>query len=93
MELKLSQRKYSDKKPLIEDFNRIFTNARKYNNSTTVYFKAANDLEKVVKPLLDKLTNPSEEELVQIKKETEKILSDSKKDDGQRTLTKRKNKK
>jgi hypothetical protein len=89
IEKKLTERKYVDKKQFIDDFGKIFNNCRKYNSSTSIYYKSANDVEKVLKPSMDKLSNPSEEELAMIKKEAEKFAStDNKK--GDRTVSKRK---
>ena len=37
------------------DILRIFSNARSYNDTNTVYYKAAEDLERYIKPFLDQL--------------------------------------
>jgi hypothetical protein len=48
-------------------------------------------VEKVLKPYMDKLSSPSEEELTVIKKEAERFAStDSKKGEGHHTVSKRK---
>ncbi len=52
MEKKLQSNYYQDKETFVNDVRRIFTNARTYNQSETIYYKAANDLEGYINPYL-----------------------------------------
>jgi histone acetyltransferase len=55
IEKKLSNNEYKDKAQFCQDIYRIFKNCRIYNQSETVYFKCANDLEDFAKPHIEAL--------------------------------------
>lgn len=64
MEKKLESRKsYRTKSDFAKDVNLIFENAKKYNKSTTIYYRYALNLEEYIKPHLEHMTEPSEIEL------------------------------
>lgn len=65
IEKRLHSNYYTDKEKFIGDVKRIFSNARFYNQSETIYFKCANELENFILPYLHSLKDnivPSDDE-------------------------------
>ena len=55
---KLGDGMYQSKEQFKHDINKIFDNARIYNQEETIYYKYANQLQSFVKPKLDRLKDP-----------------------------------
>lgn len=55
IEKRLHSNYYSDKEKFNGDINKIFANARYYNQPETIYYKCANELESFIQPYLHSL--------------------------------------
>jgi hypothetical protein len=56
---KLSEGAYRNREDFKYDINKIFENARLYNQEETIYYKYANQLQGYVRPMLERLKEPS----------------------------------
>jgi Bromodomain len=68
---KLSEGMYRTREEFKYDVNKIFDNARIYNQEETIYYKYANQLQGYVRPMLDRLkeaTSLSEGDLLGMKR-------------------------
>ena len=52
---KLSEGQYAGREQFRYDITKIFDNARIYNQEETIYYKYANQLQALVKPMLDRI--------------------------------------
>ena len=71
MQKKLSEGMYRTREEFKYDVNKIFDNARIYNQEETIYYKYANQLQGYVRPMLDRLkeaTSLSEGDLLGMKR-------------------------
>ena len=69
---KLSQGQYLNKESFIKDVNRIFDNARQYNQPDTVYYRCADELEAYIDTFLESLKEDKEERKIPVNKKIKK---------------------
>ena len=63
MKKKLEEFKYQSKAEFVKDLDRVFENAKAYYKKKTKNSKYAEELQEFVKPLLEKVGEPTKEEL------------------------------